>query len=297
MPRRRSWLRRFAFVIGIGFALVGVSAVLERLGVGRTGVGMALGSSVGVVELQGEIRDAETIVDELAGLRKDPSVVAIVVRIDSPGGAVAPSQEIYDEIVRCKEAKPVIASLGNIAASGGYYIAAAATTIVAAPGALTGSIGVIMQFNGLRQLAEKVGVTQEIVKSGTFKDIGNPMRPVTEAERKLLQNMVDDVYAQFVGAVASGRGIDPAKVRELADGRLYSGQQAKAAGLVDELGGYTRAIEIAWERAGQTGEPRVRKVHGGWHPWWIDMIGEAVTSVRPGVGGGLLFLYGGATPQ
>jgi hypothetical protein len=92
-------------------------------------------------------------------------------------------------------------------------------------------------------------------------------------------------------------GIDPAKVRQLADGRLYSGQQAKAAGLVDELGGYTRAIEIAWERAGQTGEPRVRKVHGAWHPWWIDMIGEAVTSVRPGVGGGLLFLYGGATPQ
>jgi len=297
MPRRRSWLRRFAFVIGIGLALVGISAILERLGAGGAGVGMALGSSVGVVELQGEIRDAETIVDDLASLRKDPSVVAVVVRIDSPGGAVAPSQEIYDEILRLKETKPVIASLGNIAASGGYYIAAAATTIVAAPGTLTGSIGVIMQFSGFRQLAEKVGVTQEIVKSGTFKDVGNPMRPVTEAERKLLQNMVDDVYAQFVDAVASGRGIDPAKVRELADGRLYSGQQAKAAGLVDELGGYTRAIAIAWERAGQTGEPRVRKVRGGWHPWWIDMIGEAVTSVRPGVGGGLLFLYGGATPQ
>jgi protease-4 len=154
-----------------------------------------------------------------------------------------------------------------------------------------------MEFRGLRELADKIGVTQEVVKSGPFKDIGNPLRPVTDAERKLLQSMVDDVYAQFVEAVASGRGIDPAKVRELADGRLYSGQQAKAAGLVDELGGYTRAIEIAWERAGQTGEPRVRKVHGGWHPWWIDMIGEAVTSVRPGVGGGLLFLYGGATPQ
>ena len=293
MPRRRSWLRRFAFVIGIGFALVGVSAVLERLGAG----GVSLGSSVGVVELQGEIRDAETIVDELAGLRKDPSVVAIVVRIDSPGGAVAPSQEIYDEIVRCKEAKPVIASLGNIAASGGYYIAAATTAIVAAPGTLTGSIGVIMEFRGLRELADKVGITQEVVKSGPFKDIGNPLRPVTDAERKLLQSMVDDVYAQFVEAVASGRGLDPARVRQLADGRLYSGQQAKAAGLVDELGGYTRALEIAWERAGQTGEPRVRKVHGGWHPWWIDMISEAMTSVRPGVGGGLLFLYGGATPQ
>ena len=297
MPRRRSWLRRFAFVIGIGFALIGVSAVLERFGAGRTGVGMALGSSVGVVELQGEIRDAETIVDDLSGLRKDPSVVAIVLRIDSPGGAVAPSQEIYDEIVRCKDAKPVIASLGNIAASGGYYIAAATSAIVAAPGTLTGSIGVIMEFRGLRQLADKVGITEEVVKSGPFKDIGNPMRPVTDSERKLLQGMVDDVYGQFVDAVASGRGIDPEKVRQLADGRLYSGQQAKAAGLVDELGGYTRAIEIAWARAGQTGEPRVRKARGAWHPWWIDMLGEAMTSARTGVGGGLLFLYGGATPQ
>src|SRR4051794_38755654 len=120
MPRRRSWLRRFVVLIGIGFALVGVAAILERLGAGGAGVGMALGSSVGVVELQGEIRDAETIVDSLASLRKDPSVVAVVVRIDSPGGAVAPSQEIYDEIVRLRDTKPVIASLGNIAASGGY---------------------------------------------------------------------------------------------------------------------------------------------------------------------------------
>jgi protease-4 len=297
MPHRRSWLRRFAFVIGLGFARVGVAAVLERLGAGGTGVGMALGSSVGVVELQGEIRDAEKIVDDLAGLRKDPSVVAIVVRIDSPGGAVAPSQEIYDEIGRCKESKPVIASLGNIAASGGYYIAAATTAIVAAPGTLTGSIGVIMEFRGLRQLADKVGITEEVVKSGPFKDIGNPLRPVTDTERKLLQSMVDDVYAQFVEAVAAGRGIDRAKGRQRADGRLYSGQQAKAAGLVDELGGYTRAIEIAWERAGQSGEPKVRKIRGAWHPWWFDMIGEAMTAVRPGVGGGLLFLYGGPTPQ
>lgn len=297
MPPRRSWLRRIGLLLCIVLAIVGLAAILERLGAGTAGMGMALGSTVGLVELEGEIRDAEATVDSLATLRRDPSVVAVVVRIDSPGGGVAPSQEIYEEIVRLREAKPVIASLGNVAASGGYYVAAATNLIVSAPGTLTGSIGVIMQFQQYRGLAEKAGVGQEIVKSGPYKDAGNPLRELTDEERKLLQSMVDDVYAQFVEAVASGRGLDPARVRELADGRLYSGQQAKAAGLVDELGGLATALRIAWDKAGQTGEPRVRRMRGSWRPWWFDAIGESLAPMRPGLGGGLLFLYGGPTPQ
>ena len=296
MPRRRSWLRRIGFLLCIVLALVGAATILERLGAGE-GMGVSLGSTVAVAELEGEIRDAQPLVESLAALRKDPSVVAVVLRIESPGGGVAPSQEIYEELLRLRETKPVIASLGNIAASGGYYVAAATNLIVAAPGTLTGSIGVIMQFQQFRALAERIGVAQEIVKSGTFKDTGQPLRPLTDAERALLQGMVDDVYGQFVDAVASGRGLDPARVRELADGRLYSGQQAKAAGLVDELGGLTTAVRIAWEKAGQTGEPHIRRVRGAWRPWWLDALGSALSPVRPGLGGGLLFLYGGPTPQ
>lgn len=294
MPRRHPWLRRLGVLVGLGLALVGVAAIVDRLG---GGVGMSLGPTVGVVELEGVIKDAETVCDSLVTLRKDPSVVGVVLRIDSPGGGVAPSQEIYDEVARLREVKPVVASLGNIAASGGYYVAAAATTIVATPGTLTGSIGVIMEFRQFMELADKVGVSDTIVKSGPYKDIGHPLRPMTEGERQLLQSMVDDVYRQFVDAVATGRNLDPAVVRKLADGRLYSGAQAKAAGLVDELGGLATAVQLAWERGGQTGEPRTRRVKAPWRPWWIDAVGSLLRPTPSGLGGGLLFLYGGPTPR
>jgi protease-4 len=294
VPRRHPWLRRFGLLVAIGLALVGVAAIVNQLG---AGVGMSLGPSVAIVEVEGVIKESETLVESLVALRKDPNVVAVVLRIDSPGGGVAPSQEIYDEIGRLREAKPVVASLGNIAASGGYYIAAAASAIVAAPGTLTGSIGVIMEFRQLMELAEKVGIGDTIVKSGPYKDIGHPMRPMTDAERQLLQGMVDDVYAQFVDAVSTGRGMDPAAVRKLADGRLFSGSQAKSAGLVDALGGLHTAVQLAWERAGQTGEPRTRRVRARWRPWWIDAVGALMRPMPSGLGGGLLFLYGGPTPQ
>jgi protease-4 len=272
---------------------VGVASILER----ATGDGLALGPVVAVVELRGVISDAETTCETLASLAKDTHVGAVVLRIESPGGGVAPSQEIYDEVERLRATKPVIASLGNVAASGGYYIAAAASTIVAAAGTLTGSIGVIMEFRQLAGLAEKVGVSETVVKSGPYKDIGHPLRPMTEAERKLLQGTVNDVYEQFVDAVARGRGMKPERVRELADGRIYSGAQAKAAGLVDEIGGENAAIRLAWARAGGTGEPRVRRIKGPWRPWWLDLVGSLARPAPTGLGGGLLFLYGGPTPQ
>jgi protease-4 len=296
MPRRRSWLRRIGLLVCIGLAIVGLAAILDRLG-SDSGMSVGFGPAVAVVELTGEIRDADQLVESLVSLRKDPSTVAVVLRIDSPGGGVAPSQEIYEEVTRLREAKPVVASLGNIAASGGYYVAAATSLIVSAPGTLTGSIGVIMDFRQLEGLAEKIGITETVVKSGPYKDIGQPLRPMTDAEKKLLQGMVDDVYGQFVDAVATGRHLDPARVRELGDGRLYSGAQAKAEGLVDELGGLNTAVRLAWERGGQTGEPRVRKVKSAWRPWWLDVVGETLAPVRPGLGGGLLFLYGGPTPR
>jgi protease-4 len=294
MPRRHPWLRRLGFLAGIALALVGVAALVDKLG---SGVGMSLGPTVAIVEVDGVIQESDTLIESLVSVRKDPNVVGVVLRIDSPGGGVAPSQEIYEEITRLRDAKPVIASLGNIAASGGYYIAAAASAIVAAPGTLTGSIGVIMEFRQLMELADKVGVDETIVKSGPYKDIGHPLRPMSEGERQLLQGLVDDVYAQFVDAVATGRGMDPSAVRKLADGRLLSGAQAKGAGLVDALGGLHTAVQLAWERAGQTGEPRTRRVEAPWRPWWLDAVGSLVRPTSTGLGGGLLFLYGGPTPR
>jgi protease IV len=292
MPPRRSWLRRIGFLFLVALSLVGVAALLER-----RGDGLSIGPSVAVVELSGVISDADTLCQTLADLTKDTGVNAVVLRIDSPGGAVAPSQELYDEVARLRSAKPVVASLGNVAASGGYYVASAASTIVADAGTLTGSIGVIMEFRQFQGLAEKIGVSENVIKSGAFKDIGHPLRPMTDAERHILQGTVNDVYEQFVDAVSRGRGMAPDRVRTLADGRVYSGAQAKAAGLVDELGGLQHAIRVAWERGGGTGEPHVRRVKAPWRPWWLDLVGSLTRTPESALGGGLLFLYGGSAPR
>jgi protease-4 len=170
--------------------------------------------------------------------------------------------------------------------------------VLADAGTITGSIGAIMEVPYLAPLAEKVGVSQEIVKSGRFKDTGHPLRPLSADERALLQGMVDDVLGQFVDAVAKGRAMDPGRVRELADGRIYSGAQALAAGLVDELGGLEAATRVAWTQAGQTGEPRVTRVKSRRFPWWLELLGGS-TFLPDGADlrGGLLFLYRGPAPQ
>src|SRR5207253_8477027 len=202
---------------------------------------------VGVVELRGVIQDAADLVEALERFRTSEATVAVVLRIDSPGGAVAPSQEIYDEVQRVREGgKPVIASLGNVAASGGYYVASAANRILADPGTITGSIGAIMSVPYYAPLAEKIGFAEETVKSGRFKDTGHPLRHLSPDERNLLQGMVDEVLGQFVEAVARGRGMAAARVRSLADGRVYAGTQALAVGLVDKLGGLDAATRMAW---------------------------------------------------
>ena len=210
----------------------------------------ALGDKVGVIEMTGVITSATDILEDLRDFREDSAIKAIVLRIDSPGGSVAPSQEIHDAVKKTAELKPVVVSMGSVTASGGYYIAVAGQQIVANPGTLTGSIGVIMEFANYEELLKKIGWQNIVVKSGRFKDIGSPNRAMSDADRQLLQMMIDDVQSQFVSAVAQGRHLSLEKVREVADGRVMTGRQALAAGLVDKLGGLETAIDLAAELAG-----------------------------------------------
>jgi len=230
-------------------------------GVGRRGEGGGaplFGPRVAIVELEGVIIDVDDVVQELKGLRENPSVRAVVMRINSPGGVVGPTQEVHDAILRLRRAgKPVVASLGAVAASGGYYIAVAADQIYANPGTLTGSIGVIMQMANFEQLMKKVGVDYVVVKAGQFKDLGNPGRPMTPDERRVLQTLLDDVHGQFIGAVASGRKLEREDVVRFADGRVFSGQQAKDLKMVDALGGLEDAVLAAGKLAGLPTPPAV----------------------------------------
>ncbi len=217
----------------------------------------ALGSKIGVIDIKGTIKDSRAVIEDLRDFSDNAAIKAIVLRVDSPGGGVGPSQEIHDEVKRIVEIKPVIVSMGSVAASGGYYVAAPATVIYANPGTITGSIGVIMEFTNVLQLMDKVGLKSSVVKSGIHKDIGSPMREMTAGEKILLQSLIDDVYAQFVEAVSNGRNIPEDKVRELADGRIFTGRQGLKLGLVDKLGGLQPAITAAAKMVGIKGKPNV----------------------------------------
>jgi len=246
------WKRVVWIVLG-GVILFGIgkSLIPELLLAGKDGVA--------IVRVEGPILDSYQTVEELKTFAEDPLVKAIVVRIDSPGGGVAPSQEIYNAVkrVRKEKNKTVIASMGTVAASGGYYIAVATDRILANPGTLTGSIGVIMQLANFQELLEKIGVKNVVVKSGKFKDIGSPFRPMQDEDRKLLQVVMNDVHRQFIDAVAEGRSLDLAEVEQLADGRVFTGLQAKSILLVDDIGDLHDAIKLAGELGGIEGEPRV----------------------------------------
>ena len=227
--------------------------------------GLPGGAKVAVVEVEGVIGvgadrglDTESIIRTLGEYRDDPSVRAVVLRIDSPGGVVAPTQEIFTAVRRLREAKkPVVASLGSVAASGGYYVAVSEDRIFASPGTLTGSIGVVMQLANVEGLLKKVGVEYVVVKAGAYKDVGNFARAMTPEERRILQALLDDVYDQFISAVAEGRGLDPQAVRAFAEGRIYSGRQAHGLKMVDDLGGLEDAIEAAAKMAGLPPKPKV----------------------------------------
>lgn len=216
-----------------------------------------MGEKVALVRIEGPIIDSKNAIEEIKDYVNNPSIKAIILRVDSPGGAVAPSQEIYEEVRKAASKKTVVVSMGSVAASGGYYISSAATRIIANPGTLTGSIGVIMEIPNIEGLMNKVGIKTEVIKSGRHKDIASVFRGRTKEEREILQAVLDDVHEQFINAVAEGRKMVPDDVRKIADGRVFTGKQAKALGLVDELGNLEDAIKSASKLAGIKGEPEV----------------------------------------
>jgi protease-4 len=211
------------------------------------------GEAVGVVEIEGAIADAREVLEQIRRFREDDDIKAIVVRIDSPGGAVGPAQEIYREIRKTVNTKKVIASMGAVAASGGYYVACAADGIVANPGTITGSIGVIMGYTNFRQLLEKIGMVPVVIKSGPYKDTGSPTREMRADEREILQSITDGIHQQFVTAIAEGRGLARDKVAAAADGRIFTGEDARSRNLVDRLGNFQDALDWAAELGGIDG--------------------------------------------
>lgn len=218
---------------------------------------LPIGEKVALIRIEGVILDSKNINEELNEYSEDASVKAIVLRIDSPGGGVAPSQEIYEELVKIKKKKKIVVSMGSVAASGGYYIASPADIIVANPGTLTGSIGVIMEIPNVEGLMHKIGLKTEVIKSGEHKDIGSMFKTMTDEEKEILQSVLDDVHDQFIKAIADARGMEISVVRKLADGRIFTGRRAKELGLVDELGNLEDAIRIAGKISGIKGKPEV----------------------------------------
>ena len=251
------------FAVLFGFMLLAYSAVKTTTSFSLD-TESSTGARIGIVELKGTIGetqqgvDADKVVKLLKKYEKDDDIKAIVLRVDSPGGAVAPSQEIHDAVVRTKKSKKVVVSMGNLAASGGYYVSAPADKIYAEPGTLTGSIGVIFMHFNVRGLLDWAKVEETTLKTGKYKDTLSPFRPVAETDKEEIQGLSDDIYGQFVDAVAKGRGLPEAKVREIAEGRIYTGRKAKELKLVDELGGLDDAVAAAWQLAGQGGEPKVQ---------------------------------------
>ncbi len=240
----------FFGVLFLSYGLSGRKTTGSLAGVGK--------DRVALIKIEGVLLLSENLVEELRDYAEDSSIKAIVIRIDSPGGGVVPSQEIYNAVLNArKEGKKIVVSMGSVAASGGYYIAAAADKIVANPGTLTGSIGVKMEFANLEKLLEKVGVKGMVVKAGEYKDVGSPYREMTPEEKKLLQDVIDDVHGQFIKAVAEGRHLPEADVRAIADGRIFTGQQALGLKLVDQLGDLADSIRIAGGLAGIKGKPAI----------------------------------------
>jgi protease-4 len=214
-----------------------------------------IGDRVALIRIEGVITDSRDTTEELKEYVKNPSIKAIVLRIDSPGGAVAPSQEIYEEVRKAAAKKKVLVSMGSVAASGGYYIASPATRIIANPGTLTGSIGVIMEIPNIEGLMNKLGIKTEVVKSGKHKDIASIFRGIGKEEREILQGVLDNVHTQFIKAVAEGRKMLPSDVEKISDGRVFTGEQALKAGLIDELGNLEDTVQVAAKLSGIKGEP------------------------------------------
>ena len=270
-----------AVIIVASFLIISVLTLFALIGLSGEGAGLwaGIGKRVAIVDVHGVIQNSSDVIRQLRKYAKDGSVPAVVVHIDSPGGGAAPSQEIHEEINKLREkGKKVIASMGSVGASGGYYVACAADTIVVNPATLTGSIGVIFQFPVAEELFRKIGVKFEVVKRGEVKDIGTIDRSMTKRERESLQSVVDDTYEQFVEVVAASRGMEKKEVLKIADGSIFTGRQAKELGLVDELGNLQDAIKVAGEMVGIEGFPKTvkeakRKIS------WFDVLTQSMSDL------------------
>lgn len=240
----------------------------------------AMGDRIGIVTVEGFIGDSNEAVDQFNQFSKDDRIKAVVLRINSPGGGVAPSQEIYEAIVQLKKKKKVVASMGSIAASGGYMIACATDRIVANPGTITGSISAIMHFANAEELFKKIGLKTSVIKSGKYKDIGSPARPMTEEEKYLMQELVDDIYDQFLETVSQNRKIAKEDVRKMADGRVFSGRQAKKIGLVDDIGDLSYAVDLAGKMSGIKGKPDVVHPKKKGSKIWDYILGDVISSLE-----------------
>ncbi|OPX41563.1 MAG: signal peptide peptidase SppA [Deltaproteobacteria bacterium] len=253
MAKKKHPIFTVLLIIAVFALLLGTVAVLVVKFVSPTSH-ISFTQKIGVVPINGTIVNAQPVISQIIRFRKDKSIKAIIVRIDSPGGGVGPSQEIYEELKRTRKKKKVIASMGSVAASGGFYVASAADRIVANPGTITGSIGVIMEFVQFKSLLEKIGINLEVIKSGEYKDVGYPQRELTDRDRKILGHVIKDIQGQFVSAVAEGRHLSKEKVEAIADGRIFSGERAKELGLVDRLGNFQDAVELAKKMTGLRGD-------------------------------------------
>lgn len=270
-----------AVIIVVSFLMIAFLTLMAFIGLSDDGSLLltGMGDRVAIVDVHGVIENSSDVVRQLRKYGKDSSIPALVLHINSPGGGAASSQEIYEEVNKLREdGKKIVASMGSVAASGGYYVACAADTVVANPATLTGSIGVIFQFPVAEELFKKIGVKFEVVKRGEIKDIGSMNRSMTERERESLQSVVDDTYEQFVEVVSESREMERDQVVKIADGSIFTGRQAKDLGLVDELGDLHDAIKIAGEMAGieeypKTVKERKRKIS------WFDVLTQRMTDL------------------
>jgi protease-4 len=280
MDRRAAWILGLVFggLFLCLFLFMALAWIAIQGGRGGNVMARAGGDRVGVVEVVGVIGDDKTFLKELREFEEDSRIRAIVVRIDSPGGAVGPSQEIFEAMRRVQKTKHVLASMGSIAASGGFYVAMGGEKVFANPGTLTGSIGVISEFPNVSGLLKWAGVEMRTITAGKLKDAGSPFREMSAEERTYFQAMLEDVHGQFIGAVAEARKLPEAEVRKVADGRVFTGRKARELKLVDELGGLQDAVREAGKLAGIRGEPRIEYPTKD-RPLFRAMFGEDAQSL------------------